>query len=179
MRLRLGTVLALMGLAALFLAGGAGPALAQGYTTQPPVLGVSDTNPAPGQEITVEGGGFAPGSQVTIVLGNEVLRTVTTDAAGNFRTTVVIPEDFPCGPATLEARGTDPGGAARVLSANLNIECPAGAAGARRGAAGAGLPRTGSTSAAPLTAAGVGLVLIGAAAVIAARRRRSAEAPSS
>lgn len=44
--------------------------------------------------------------------------------------------------------------------------------GARKG----GLAKTGNASVAPLTAAGAGLVVIGAIAVTAARRRRTAQA---
>jgi LPXTG-motif cell wall-anchored protein len=51
-----------------------------------------------------------------------------------------------------------------------------GGGGQARGGGGRALPRTGNASTAPLAAAGVGLVLIGAFAVTAARRRRTAQA---
>lgn len=177
---RKGSSLRLLGLClGLFLLAFTGVAGAQ-YAT---VGGVSDANPSPGETITFTGGGFQPGSQVTIVLGNQTVRTVTADAQGNFAASVTIPCDFPAGPTTLRGTGTAAGGGALTVTANITVSgdpvgaCVGADAGARGGLPqtdGAGLPRTGSASTTPLVAAGVGLILIGSVAVAAARRRRSA-----
>ena len=64
-------------------------------------------------------------------------------------------------------------------STQLNVvgstDACVGGADRERDSAGGNLPRTGSSSTAPLTAAGMGLVLIGAATAVTARRRRRAE----
>lgn len=124
---------------------------------------VSDSTVAPGQTITVSGGGFAPGSTVTISLnpGGIALGTDTAGADCAFSEAVTIPTSVLAGSYTIQASGTDPSGNARVLSAAITV------------VAGGDLPRTGSDNTKPLTFAGIGLVLIGAAAVVTVRRRRA------
>lgn len=152
---------------------------------------VSDATVERGQEIVFSGSGFAPGAEVAIVLGGEVVGTDQADAQGNFVTTVTIPCDFPAGDTTLQGTGANADGGTRTVTANLTVtggECPPGAPrqvaprGEARPQAGVGavdrggLPVTGQASTTPLVAAGVGLVLIGGVAVTAARRRRTAQA---
>ncbi len=191
MRLRHGTFLRLLGLClGFFLVSFTGVASAQYQDTA--VL--SDSVVAQGEEVVFSGGGFAPDSEVTIVLGGEVLGTVDADAQGNFVAFVTIPCDFPTGPTTIAGRGQNATGGTRTVTANLTVtegECPDGAprrvaprgeaqqqAGLGRAARGRGLPETGQASTAPLVAAGVGLVLIGTVAVATARRRRTDGATS-
>lgn len=125
----------------------------------------SNDNPAPGQQVVVSGSGFQPGTTVTVVLGNNLARTTATaNAAGRFSARLTIPCDTPPGSQTITATGTGAGGGTRTLTTTVNVrdsKCIGG-----------NLPRTGSSSAVPLTAAGAGLVVIGAGAVIIARRRR-------
>lgn len=134
-------------------------------------LEVSRSEVQPGETITVRGCGFRPSSSVNIDLlpGPVRLGSTTADVSGGIETTVTIPASTSAGRHTLEASGVDPAGAARVLSASITV---VGADEESR-AAGADLPSTGSSSSAPLTAAGVGLVLLGSIAVYAARRRRA------
>ncbi len=184
MGFRKGSSLRLLGLClGLFLLAFTGVAGAQ-YTA---VGGVSDANPNPGETISFTGSGFQPGSQVTVVLGNQTVRTVTADAQGNFVASVTIPCDFPAGPTTLQGTGTAAAGGTQTVTAAITVSGDPVAACVGAGAAGGlprtdgalprtdgGLPRTGSASTTPLVAAGVGLILIGSVAVAAARRRRSA-----
>jgi LPXTG-motif cell wall-anchored protein len=93
--------------------------------------------------------------------------SATAGADGGFEATFTVPASAAAGEHTVEATGVDPAGQPLVLSANVRVIGDGG---------GAGLPRTGSSSSAPLTAAGVGLVVLGAGAVFAARRRRATRA---
>ena len=183
MRARFRIFVGLLALLGLFALSPAGPAGAQPEVSPPPPvlsLLLTNNNPAAGETFgaCAPAGTFAPGSAVRVLLGGNEIGTVTADATGGVCAEVEIPCDFPAGATRLEFVGTAPDGAPRTLGADVNVQpgtCPAeGAAGAGR-ARGTGLPRTGDASTAPLTAAGVGLVLIGAFAVAAARRRRTAQ----
>lgn len=169
----------------LTLLGLSGVAEAQ-YQPRATVLAVDRTSTPAGGTVVVSGQGTPNGRvDFTLVLGTTISRSValgsaTTDAGGFYRATLTIPCETPQGDHTLRASG------AANDSTRLNISgtaqaCPSGAAttaGVGTGggvATGGRLPRTGSSSTAPLAAAGAGLVLIGAATAITARRRRSAE----
>jgi LPXTG-motif cell wall-anchored protein len=173
-RALLGVVL-LIALAPVTTAGaqttsGCAPGQAAAGATQYPVgrgqLGENKNSANQGDSVTVSGCGFKSGSSVSIdLLSTPVhLATVTADANGGINATVTIPKTTPSGQHTLEATGVDPAGKPLVLSASITI-----------GGSGA-LAKTGTSATAPLTAAGVGLVLIGGVAVMAARRRRAARA---
>ncbi|HZQ26868.1 MAG TPA: LPXTG cell wall anchor domain-containing protein [Acidimicrobiales bacterium] len=127
-------------------------------------LTLSNTAAHSGDDVTASGCGFKPGSSVALDFLSTPVRvgTATADANGGIRATVTVPANATPGTHTIEATGTDPRGAPLVLSASITIL-----------GAGAPLPHTGSSSTAPLTAAGVGLVLIGGVAVVGARRRRA------
>lgn len=154
---------------------GSSPAGAQTATTcddQPSYapgsgqLTIDDSTVAPGETVQVSGGGFAAGSTINIDLNPGGIR-LGTDTAGadcSFSATVTIPTSVLAGTYTIQASGTTPTGGALVLSAALTV----GAEGVR-----GDLPDTGSNSSRPLTVAGIGLVLMGAAAVFTVRRRRS------
>lgn len=132
-------------------------------------LQLSRSAARPGDPVTARGCGFRPGSTVNVdlVMGTQVVRvgTATAGADGGFEVTFNIPANTPVGQHTLETTGVDPAGDVRALSANIRVI-----------GAGGDLPRTGSDSTAPLVTAGAGLVLLGGAAVFAARRRRAAHA---
>jgi LPXTG-motif cell wall-anchored protein len=125
---------------------------------------VNTTTVAPGGTVTISGGGFRAGSTVVIHLvpGGTRVGTATAGADCRFTATVTIPTGVLGTQFSLEASGVDPSGNALVVGATINV---AGAGGA--------LPTTGSSSTQPLTMAGIGLVLIGAAAVVVVRRRRA------
>jgi LPXTG-motif cell wall-anchored protein len=137
-----------------------------------------------GGVIDVTGCG-TPGAVQTFVLGSQTLGTTTTGPDGFFSARLPIPCGTEQGAQTLTI--SEPGG--RRQTAALTVDGVAqacvGAGGAARRAGGAArqagggggaLPRTGSASLTPLAAAGVGMVLMGAFAVAAARRRRTAQA---
>ncbi len=161
--------------------GSAQTAFAQTYPPATTAPTVDNANPAPGEEVTIVAppDTFAPGSEVSVVLGEELLARVNADAQGGLTARVTIPCETPPGPTTLGLIGTGPNGQPVTFSTAITVaegECPgAGGAGGARGGGGA-LPRTGTASTTPLTAAGVGMVLIGAFAVATTRRRRSAQA---
>lgn len=120
-----------------------------------------------GDPVTARGCGFRPGSTVNVDFFSQPTRvaTATAGADGGFEATFNIPANAAMGQHTVEATGVDPAGDVRALSANIRV------VGAEQGR---DLPRTGSDSTAPLVTAGAGLVLLGGAAVFAARRRRAA-----
>ena len=76
-----------------------------------------------GDTVTVTGGGFAPGSTVTIVLdvdGTEVeLGTATADDDGNISVEVTIPADV-AGSGVLLAKGTTADGGTRELGIRIS-----------------------------------------------------------
>lgn len=142
-------------------------------------VGVAPSVVEEGGAVDVTGCG-TPGATETAVLTShpQVLGSTTAGANGFFSASFFIPCGTEQGAHTLTV--SEPGG--RTQSAALTVDgvtgsC-VGAGGVGRQARGGGgaLPRTGSASLAPLTAAGVGLVLIGGFAVAAARRRRTAQA---
>lgn len=130
-------------------------------------LTVAQSQVRPGQPLPVSGAGFRPGSTVSLELRSAPvsLGSAQAGAAGAFSTTVVIPADASPGSHTVAATGVDATGAARELTATVTV---LGAA------AGADLPRTGAGFAVPAGTAGVALVGVGALAVVASRRRRTA-----
>ena len=160
---------------------GATPALAQvgspcapgGPTAQyPPAqcgLSISASQVTPGQPITVSGAGFRANSTVRIEFRSApvTLTSVQANSAGVFSATVTIPADATPGTHTLAAIGVDAAGGARELTSTVTV---LGAETARAGT----LPVTGSSSTLPAGLAGIVLVGVGSAAVVAARRRRTA-----
>ena len=147
-------------------------------------LTVTPPSVAAGGQVTIDGSGFAPGSEVRITVQETpvLLTTVTTDAAGGFSVVVTVPGDF-AGAYTVVATGVDASGSIHVLTANLNViqgevlpivSSPKPSA--------AGLPATsqtpsGSTQGSDpvvLTIAGAGIVaMTGIVLLVATRRRRS------
>jgi LPXTG-motif cell wall-anchored protein len=126
---------------------------------------------AAGESVGVSGAGYAAGADVRVAAAGVTLATVTANATGAFATEVVIPPSVDPGTYEVTATGAAPGGGTQVLSASLTVtEAAASRSSADLGDA---LPRTGSDDIVPTTAAGVGLVAVGTAAVIAARRRRA------
>lgn len=144
-------------------------------TQYPPAatgLQVERNTVAAGGTVTVAGCG-TPSGTVSFTLSPDpiVLGTATTNVSGFYRAALAIPCVEP-GAHTLTASGAATGSTA--LNVNDTTGACAGAA-ATPATGGEDLPITGSSTTAPLTAAGIGLVLIGAATAVAARRRRAAQ----
>lgn len=123
---------------------------------------------APGDPVTITGGGFAPGSDVVITIESEpvVLGETTADATGDFSTTVVLPAALPAGGHTIKATGDDARGGVLVLSQEVTV---AGASGE------GGLPVTGVSGGDLLLVAGL-LLLVGGGVLFAIRRRQAVSA---
>lgn len=167
----------------LTILGLSGVAEAQTTGQYPPrarVLAVDRSSTPAGGTVVVSGQGTPNGRvDFTLVLGTTISRSValgsaTTDAGGFYRATLTIPCETPQGDHTLRASGAANDSTRLNISGTAQV-CPSGGATTAGVATGGALPRTGSSSTAPLAAAGAGLVLIGAATAITARRRRSAE----
>ncbi|WP_448614682.1 fibronectin type III domain-containing protein [Modestobacter sp. URMC 112] len=150
-----------------------------------------------GEQVTVSGSGYLPGSEVDIVMYStpQVLTTVVADADGAFTATVTVPTGLADGTHHLVAAGVDEDGNPRNLvlevtvsggvaavsgpagAATLGATSGTGSAGAATSAAGAkaaaaGLAYTGFT-ALPFVGAGLLALLAGGGLVVAGRRRRA------
>lgn len=167
MKIRMISTLAgVVGLAALVLAG---PAVAQ-YPPAATTVTVSRTEVPAGGTVDVSGTA-SPNSTVTFSLPARVLGTALTNTTGAFRAGVTIPCDV-TGAQTLSTTGPGINASTGLNIVGSTVACAAGTETARTTG---DLPRTGSSSTAPLAAAGIGLVLIGAATAVTARRRRAAD----
>ena len=128
--------------------------------------GQDTTNLAGGTPFRVKGGGYAPGSQVTITIESNpiVLGTFTANAAGNIDVTVTIPlTGLAVGSHTIKATGTAPTGGTVVLSQTVSVT------GVTQTPVTGQLPFTGAESRLPFV---VGAALLGLGGVLyfAARR---------
>lgn len=131
-------------------------------------LTIAATQARPGESVALSGAGFRPNTTVALEFRSAPvsLGSAPVNASGVFSTTVVIPADASPGPHTIAATGVDPSGAARELTSTITV------LGAQ--ATSDVLPRTGSSLTVPAGIAGIVLVGMGALAVVAARRRRTA-----
>lgn len=155
--------------------GFAGAAQAQTPTTYQPNATTVTVNrtEVPAGGIVEVSGNASPNTTVTFSLPARVLGTAQTNNAGAFRAGVTIPCDV-SGLQTLSTTGSGINATATLNVVGAVDACVAGADTVRANGSD-NLPRTGSSSTAPLTAAGIGLVLIGAATAVTARRRRRTE----
>lgn len=145
----------------------AGAASAQNYPPADEGQQVSDTQLTPGEPFTVSGGGFAPGSDVTVRFDAQVLGTVLVRPNGTFSGQFTTPQNATPGTHTISSTGRAPDGTQRVLRTTVQVLAAAGAP-QRAGT----LPRTGTGLTMPLaTSAGL-LIGAGAVAIVATRRRR-------
>jgi LPXTG-motif cell wall-anchored protein len=222
-RVLAGAVLGLAGSALLALPAAAAPADPYGPDPTPGNLGTSATTVQPGEAVTVSGGGFRPGSTVTItvtvanagfgrsgadaapapmgsLLAAGTTRTVaapvqrfaaqtaSVNAAGRFIASVVLTQ---AGTNVISATGIDPAGRTRTLTTVVFVGTAGGVGGPGSGGgsggggsegAGSGgaegvggLPATGADLAVPAVVGGA-LVLLGAGALLASRRRKQEKA---
>lgn len=76
-----------------------------------------------GGAVPFSGGGFGPGTPVTITLHSTpvVLTTTTADAEGNFAVVVTIPTETPPGMHRLVATGVDGSGRPHAVSRSLSV----------------------------------------------------------
>jgi hypothetical protein len=142
--------------------------LGTGYASAPsapvvaaPAAGGASQATNTGTTITVSGSGFAPDSDVTVVLRSDpvTLGVAHTDATGSFTATFPLPAGVAPGVHTLVFTGVDAAGNPITVEQTVTIVAATGA-----------LPVTG-TDALPLTGIAAGLMLAGAVALRAGRRR--------
>jgi LPXTG-motif cell wall-anchored protein len=115
-----------------------------------------------GNSITVSGSGFAPDSDVTVILRSDpvTLGVAHTDASGNFTATFALPAGVTPGAHMLVFVGFDAAGNPVTVEQAITLT------------AGGTLPVTGVDNGA-LTLAAAGLIFAGALALRAGRRRAS------
>jgi hypothetical protein len=137
---------------------------------------VSSDVVAPGGTVIFTGGGFAPNSTVTVTLHSDpiVLGTTTANAQGNFTFEAVIPDGLDPGEHRLEASGVDPAGNPLVVVQTINVVSPE-VLGATQTETSGALPYTGS-DVVRYAGLGLGLIVIGGAAVWGTRRSRAGQA---
>ena len=124
-------------------------------------LTTTKTSIVAGQEVTLKGDGYLPGSTVTLLIYSEpqVLTTVVVGEDGTFEVTVTVPAGLAAGRHSLVASGVDTTGALRYLRMDVDVS-----------ASGAQLANTGFSAFGPL-AGGLTAVLLGAGLLVATRRR--------
>jgi hypothetical protein len=108
---------------ALLLGLVAAPASAQQYPPKKPTCGVSDTTINPGDQVTVSGKHWQPGSTVTFTLRPEGINlgSATVGQNGKFSAVVTIPESVEPGAHTIVCSGTDRKGDPFVLAITVQI----------------------------------------------------------
>jgi LPXTG-motif cell wall-anchored protein len=160
MKVRLGLAAAMLMVAAF----AAGPAFAQ-YDGGDQALTVSDTTPAPGQTLHVEGCCFQSSSNVDIVIRStpQLLAQVDADPSGQVAADVTIPSDIEPGEHRLTVSGVGADGAPMTLAIQLTV--------LGRASDSAGLAQTGIAIGSMV---GAGVVLIGGGLLLARVRRRAA-----
>ena len=102
----------------------AAPALAQKYPPKKPTCQVSDTTISPGDQVTVSGKHWKPGSTVTFTLRPEDINLGSTTVAqnGKFSAVVTIPEDnVEPGAHTIVCSGNSRKGDPFVLATTVQI----------------------------------------------------------
>lgn len=150
------------------------PAGAQ-YPPLPPTLTISDITLVPGEETTITGSGWEPGSIVSFLLFSDPVRLGTAEVTADttFTAELEIPDSVAPGTHTLQVRGTDESGAPRVEELTIEV-LAAGTDSDDVATAGATtLAFTGTSTAVGLGLAAVLLIAGGVALLIARRRRRS------
>jgi LPXTG-motif cell wall-anchored protein len=158
-----GTVLALMLLPSAAFA-------QQDYVPAGGALGVSASEVSAGGSLTISGDGCASSATVDFAVAGAAAGSTTADASGVFSGDVTIPNGA-SGPVDVTATCAGPDGESVVLTATVNVA----AAGTGTGS----LPRTGSSSSFPTVAVALILLCVGAAFVVATRRRAVSRTPVS
>jgi hypothetical protein len=101
----------------------AAPASAQQYPPKKPTCGVSDTSISPGDQVTVSGKHWKPGSTVTFTLQPEgiSLGSATVGQNGKFSAVVTIPDTIEPGAHTIVCSGISRKGDPLVLGTTVQV----------------------------------------------------------
>jgi hypothetical protein len=99
------------------------PASAQPYPPKKPTCQVSDTSISPGDQVTVSGKHWQPGSTVTFTLQPEGINlgSTTVGRNGKFSTVVTIPNNVQPGPHTIVCSGINRRGDPVVRAITVQI----------------------------------------------------------
>ena len=110
----------------------AAPASAQQYPPKKPTCQVSDTTISPGDQVTVSGKHWKPGSTVTFTLRPEGINlgSATVGQNGKFSAVVTIPANVDPGAHTIVCSGIDRKGDPFVLALAVTILGVVGGGGA-------------------------------------------------
>jgi len=164
--------LTLFGMPAVAGAQSVGPA----YTPHAPTASVDPSATACGSTITASGTMWKGGTVVTITLDGQSLGSATTDGAGSFSTSAVVPNPLSLASHTVTETGLDqstpPAGVS--VSTTLTItSCVGGKQVTRPGVGGStNLAFTGAKNISLYVGIGLLLVLLGFVLTIVGRRRR-------
>ena len=101
----------------------AAPASAQQYPPKKPTCQVSDTSISPGDQVTVSGKHWKPGSTVTFTLRPEGINlgSATVGQNGKFSAVVTIPSSVQPGAHTIVCSGIDRHGDPAILATTIQI----------------------------------------------------------
>ena len=126
-----------------------------------------------GQQITVTGSGFLPGSTVQLIIYSTPtpLGTVVADSTGSFSALVTVPTSLAAGSHSLVASGVDANGAPRYLRMDVTVAAASGSGTGSGSGSGASLAYTGFSIVGPLVG-GIAALVIGATLLIVSRRRQ-------
>jgi hypothetical protein len=156
--------------------GAATSALAQTYPPTPAPLTISDSVVVPGQPVTVSGEGAEPGATVVITFASDpvVVATTTADSDGRFAASFKVPADATPGLHTVTATSNG------VVLGTVTVRVLAAATATTVATPAATDNQLAFTGLNLLLKVGVGLglILMGAAVLLAVRRRRASTSAS-
>jgi hypothetical protein len=143
------------------------PASAQPYPPKKPTCQVSDTTVSPGDQVTVSGKHWRPGSTVTFTLQPEGINlgSTTVGVNGKFSAVLTIPEDVVPGPHTIQCSGINRRGDPVVRA--ITIQILAGVVGG-----GGGTAFTGTVLNVPLWMVLIAALFVAGVVTVAIGRRR-------
>ena len=125
----------------------------------------------PGQQLNVDGDGYTPGSTVDAVVASTptTVATAQVDSSGHVSLSAVLPTNLQAGTHTLTVSGAGASAVFRFTVASASGTSDPASSSATPAGSGTALAFTG-TNAAALSMTGLGLVGLGACALVAARR---------
>ena len=159
---------------ALFLLTSTAHAQEGDYPPQGGALGVSASEVSPGGSLTISGDGCASSANVDFAVEGAAAGSTAADSSGVFSGSVAIPSSA-SGDVDVTATCPGPEGEDVVLTATVTVAAAGTGTGTDTGA----LPRTGSSNSFPTVGVALVLLCIGAAFVVATRRRSTARATTS
>ena len=143
-------------------------ASAQQYPPSGGSLGVDSSTVSAGGTLTISGDGCASSATVDFAVAGASAGSATADSGGAFSGAVTIPSNA-SGSVDVTATCAGPQGETVVLTATVTVTAAA---------SGSSLPHTGSSSSFPSVAVALVLLCVGAAFVVATRRRALARTSS-